>query len=262
MIPLMLLGLGLIFGSFVNALVWRLKKRRNWLSERSECPHCHHVLAPKDLVPVLSWLMLRGKCRYCKHPIEDSPLTELALPALFLLSYYAWPTELVGAGLFSFICWLVFLIAFLALTIYDLRWYLLPDKIVYPLNAAAFAQQFIVAVAYGGGWAHLVQALGGALVVSGLFYVLFQVSNGSWIGGGDVKLGIALGLLAGDPMRAVLLLFIASVGGMLASLPLVFNGKAKRKTQIPFGPFLILGLIITRLFGAQLINWYAGLFGG
>ena len=75
---------GLAFGSFVNALVWRIRHKRDFVSERSECTHCHHVLAWNDLIPVLSWLMLRGKCRYCHKKIDDSPVVEVTTAALFL----------------------------------------------------------------------------------------------------------------------------------------------------------------------------------
>src|SRR6185369_16739060 len=100
MIVFVLVLLGLIFGSFINALVYRIHAGRNWVSERSECMSCHHPLAAKDLIPVFSWLYLRGKCRYCKKPIPDSPIVELALPALFVVSYLLWTTPLDGRALF------------------------------------------------------------------------------------------------------------------------------------------------------------------
>src|SRR4029079_16791155 len=98
MILFLLVVFGLVFGSFINALVWRLHAGRDWVKERSECTHCHHPLAPKDLVPVISWLWLRGRCRYCHKPIDDSPLVELAVPFLFVLSYCFWPMPLAGVG--------------------------------------------------------------------------------------------------------------------------------------------------------------------
>ncbi|MEK7153488.1 MAG: prepilin peptidase, partial [Patescibacteria group bacterium] len=208
--------------------------------------------------PVLSWLFLGGKCRYCHKPIEDSPLVELALPLLFVLSYYLWPTVFEGSGMFEFMAWLIFLTGFLALTVYDLRWFLLPNNLVFPLIALAVAQVLAVA-AYESSWNVLLDAAAGAAVVSGIFYVLFQLSGGKWIGGGDVKLGIVLGLLAGGLIEGFLLLFVASVSGLLAALPLLIQGKAHRKTQLPFGPFLIVGLIVVKLFGVALIDWYSSL---
>lgn len=254
-------GLGLIFGSFVNALVWRLHEKRDWVSERSECPHCHHVLAPKDLIPVVSYLMLKGKCRYCKKPIQDTPLTELATPALFILSYLCWPTNFQGVGLFEFIVWLVFLIGFVALAAYDLRWYLLPNKMVFPLVALAVVQILVQPIFYHYSWHVSLDATLGALTLSGLFYVLFQVSDGTWIGGGDVKLAIALGLLAGDPLRALLLLFFASMVGTLGALPMLIKNGMKAKLKLPFGPLLIAGMIIVELFGSSIISWYSHLAG-
>jgi leader peptidase (prepilin peptidase)/N-methyltransferase len=258
MIVLLLIALGLILGSFVNALVWRLHEGRDWVNDRSECTHCHHKLAAADLIPVFSWVMLGGKCRYCHEKIEDSPLVELALPALFVLSFYFWPVVLEGSGMFEFVAWLIFLTGFLALTVYDLRWYLLPNKVVFPLVVLAATQVVAVAL-YERDWHVLVDGVAGALVVSGIFYVLFHVSNEKWIGGGDVKLGLVLGLLAGGLIEGFLLLFIASLAGLLAAIPPLVQGKAHRKMQLPFGPFLIIGLIVVKLFGVDIIDWYNSL---
>lgn len=261
MIVLLLVGLGLIFGSFVNALVWRLHEKRNWVNERSECSNCHHLLAAKDLIPVVSWLWLRGKCRYCGHIIEDSPLVELTTALLFVISYAAWPLPLHGAGLFQFVAWLGFIIFFMTLVVYDLRWFLLPNKVVYPLIGVVAAATLAIPIFFQGDW-HSVLASGiGALVLSGLFYVLFQISDGAWIGGGDVKLAIALGIIAGGPLEVVLLLFFASLSGILFSVPQMLKSKRASMTmKVPFGPFLILGTVIVQLYGARMIDWYTQLF--
>ncbi len=259
MILAMLVVLGLCFGSFVNALVWRLHAGRDFVSERSECFSCHHQLAPKDLVPVLSWLALRGKCRYCHKPIPDSPIVELLLPLAFLLSYIFWPTPLAGVSLFQFVLWLIFLIGFTALAVYDLKWFLLPNKIVFPLIALAVLQVLGSWLLFGGSWHTMLSSVIGAAVISGLFYGLFMVSGGKWIGFGDVKLAIALGLLAGGALQSLLLLFIASLCGMLIALPLVLSGKAGRKSHLPFGPLLIIGMFVVQLWGTTIINWYTRL---
>jgi len=258
MIPLLLIVLGLMLGSFVNAFVWRWHEKRNWVSERSECSHCHHKLGPLDLVPVFSWLFLKGKCRYCHKKIEDSPLVEITLPSLFLLSYFCWPLQLHGVGLTQFAFWLIFLVIFLALAVYDIRWFLLPDKIVFPAIGLAIIQIVVVAVQQKNFNGFIGAALG-MLAVGGLFYIIFQISKGKWIGGGDVKLGLALGILAGGLLQGFLLLFFASVAGLLAALPMLVKGKANRKTHLPFGPFLIVGLIVVKLFGTAIVAWYTGL---
>lgn len=258
MVLLLLIGLGLILGSFINAFVWRFHEGKDWVRGRSECTHCHHQLATKDLIPVLSWVWLRGKCRYCKAKIDDNPLPELALPLLYVLSYIYWPFVLEGWGLTVFVMWCVFLVGFVILAVYDFKWFLLPDKIVFPLVGLAVLYVLLLAV-HRADPKVILSAIGGAVVVSGTFYVLFQISKGKWIGGGDVKLGLVLGLLAGGILEGFLLLFVASVAAMLVTLPQLIQGRAHRKSHVPFGPFLILGLIVVVLFGNDLLNWYTGL---
>jgi prepilin signal peptidase PulO-like enzyme (type II secretory pathway) len=274
--------LGLCFGSFINALNWRLHaqaeregrgakkapKREPTSAElsmvkgRSMCSHCHHPLAPKDLVPLFSWLWLRGKCRYCKHRIEDSPLIELFLPVLFVVSYLCWPYDFTAQGIFLLICWLVALVGLLALLAYDLRWMLLPNKIVFPLIGLGVVQVLVRWLVFDEGIASIGQALISVAIAGGIFYVLFHLSDGSWIGGGDVKLGYALGLLIGSGTLAGLMLFIASVLGILASLPGMLQRKLSVKSRIPFGPCLIVATIIVVLFGQSLLDAYWQLLDG
>lgn len=259
MIVLLLIAFGLIFGSFVNALVWRLRHKKDWVKGRSECSLCHHPLAPKDLVPVFSWLLLGGKCRYCHKPIQDSPLVELSLAILFVVSYWFWPQPLAGVGLYHFIFWLVFLVGFMALAVYDLKWFLLPDVIVFPLIGLAVVRLAGGLLFFDQTWLGAASSVLGAGVMSGLFLLIFVASKGKWIGFGDVKLAIVLGLLAGGALPALLTLFVASVIGSVASLPLVIAGKANRKSHLPFGPMLIAGLIVVVLFGQAMIDWYTNL---
>lgn len=271
--------LGLIFGSFVNAFVWRLHERdaaegqgsRNKqpkqdlsiLTGRSMCTHCGHELAAYDLVPVLSYLCLRGKCRYCGKPIEDTPLAELLTAALFVISYLWWPYSLQGSGVSGgkvlFVVWLVFLVGFVALALYDLRWYLLPDRIVYPLIVLALLQVVFRLAVYRSGWSGVGEAVWGVLLTAGLFLAIFELSNGAWIGFGDVKLAIVLGLLVGGPLKALLMLFVASLLGSLVAIPLLLGGKATARTPLPFGPFLLTATVVAVLFGSHLSAWYAGL---
>lgn len=231
---------------------------------RSVCIHCGHTLAWYDLLPVLSWLQIRGKCRYCHKPISwQYPVVELATAAMFVLSYVCWPTgDPLASGLqsfLSFVVWLVVLVGFVALVVYDLRWMLLPNRIVYPLIIlAGVLALYNVTVATDS-----IQALQdmvlGILVAGGLFWGVFTVSRGKWIGGGDVKLGLLAGLLLADPFKAFLMLLIASLGGTLVVLPGLLAGRLTRTSHIPFGPFLIAAIIVTMLFGQGIIDWYRNL---
>lgn len=275
-----LIVVGLALGSFVNALVWRIheqeaitdKKRPSQTDTarlqrlsitkgRSMCLSCGHELAAKDLIPVISWLWLRGTCRYCGARIPDTPAAELAVPALLLISYIWWPWQLISlSGWLVFGLWAVCVVGFVALALYDLRWYLLPNRIVFPLIGVALA--FRVLLGLGADSDHLavwLSGLWGALLLAGLFYLLFVISHEQWIGGGDVKLAVVLGLLAGGPLAVFLLLFLASTTGTLAAAPLVLQGKPLRHLKIPFGPFLILATIMTVLFGSPILDWYTGL---
>jgi len=263
--------LGLAFGSFVNALVWRIYKQENAKSKnsrqkysiskgRSMCPHCGHRLAAKDLVPVISWLSLRGKCRYCHKPISRQyPLVELSTALLFVGSYLFWPEDLAApVNLVIFITWLISLTGLAALFVYDVKYMLLPNKIVFPLMAVAGAGVLVKALLLGSV-APLTAGFFGLLVGGGIFYVLFQVSSGKWIGGGDVKLGFALGILVGGPLMAFIMLLLASLLGSVFSLPLMLRKRLHAKSKIPFGPFLIAGTLITKLFGATVIDLYTNL---
>ncbi len=271
MIILVLVLLGLALGSFVNALVWRVHKQlsskkalnRGYsiVTGRSMCPKCKHTLSSIDLIPVLSFALLRGKCRYCKKPIEDTPIPEITLPALFVLSYAAWPYGFDFAGKVQFGLWVLMLVGLLALVIYDVRWYLLPNRVVFPLIVIVIAQILLLAMLKDDTKSLLFGSLWGFLTGGGIFWLIYQVSGGKWIGGGDVKLGWMLGLLLGGPSASLLMIFLASVLGSVVAIPLLATGKATRTTRLPFGPFLIASSIIVYLFGSTLIAQYKRLYG-
>jgi prepilin signal peptidase PulO-like enzyme (type II secretory pathway) len=261
MIILVLVLLGLCLGSFTNALVWRMheRKTRSILTGRSVCPNCHHQLGFWDLIPVFSWLALKGKCRYCHKPYDDTPFAELLVPLIFVLSYLYWPYGWQLAGTLQFGLWLATVVGFVALTVYDMRWQLLPNKLVYPVGFLAIGQLVIMTWA-----AHSLIPVAGAaigvLFLGGLFYALFQISGGRWIGGGDVRLGTVIGILVGGPANAILVLFIASVLGTITASPSLLKRKSRLNRRIAFGPFLIAAAVIVYLFGTSLVAWYKNRF--
>ena len=254
----MLALLGLCFGSFANAAVWRLKTKKDIVHDRSECVHCHHKLSAADLVPVFSWLWLRGKCRYCKKPISPQyPLVEAVVALYFVGSYLVWPVALGNTyHVFEFILWLVYGVALAILFVYDLRWQILPDRLVKPLIALGSIQ--FVARAFNEQWtferffAELLLAL---LAIAGLYWVLHTVSKGAWVGYGDVKLGVFMGLVLGWE-NALFALFAANLIGVLFILPGLATGKLSRKSKVPFGPFLILAFVLAGLFGDTITRVY------
>lgn len=274
MIIVILIILGLAFGSFVNALVWRIyqqslpeQKRVSSNAElsiikgRSMCPGCRHSLAWYDLLPLLSWISLAGRCRYCKKCISPQyPIVEALTAMLFVTSYLLWPDNLdTSVAVSVFAIWLAATVGFVALVIYDIRWMLLPNKIVFPL--VGFGLMAVILRTYESPniFGTIMSALGGFAVAGGIFYVVYQISNGKWIGGGDVKLGFALGLLLGSPLLAFLMLFFASLIGLVVAIPGIFLKKSKLNSKLPFGPFLIVATIIVMLVGQRILDWYMGI---
>ncbi len=273
MIIAALLVVGLCLGSFVNALVWRLheqetetdkkKPNKKYLKDlsistgRSMCPDCHHTLGVHDLLPVVSWLSVGGKCRYCRRPISwQYPVVELATAGLFIASWLWWPLAVSGLQAVVFGAWLLLVTGLMALTVYDIKWMLLPDRIVYPLGAIALIMAVASVANHQNSTQAIINELLAVVIGGGLFYVLYQVSNGKWIGGGDVKLGWLLGLVVGTPAQAMLFIFIAAVLGTGLALPLLVSGKLRNNSVIPFGPLLISGAIISVLFGGSILAWY------
>ncbi len=289
MLLVILFGYGVIFGSFINALVWRLheqavlvinrkrsqnqnqsqKQTTNYKLQttnysifrgRSMCPKCKHVLGVKDLVPVFSWLSLRGKCRYCKKPISiQYPLVELLTGLLFTIFSLGWPFSLSGLHLVWFLYGLVYLVFFMALAVYDVKWFLLPDRLVFPLIAIA-ASQVVITSLRQQSLSELWLPVAGAGLFFGLFWGIYQLSAGKWIGGGDVKLAAALGLIVGGPLEAMMVLFVASLLGTMVSIPLLLQEKNGLHQHIPFGPYLLAGCLAVVLYGDRLTEWYTGLF--
>jgi prepilin signal peptidase PulO-like enzyme (type II secretory pathway) len=259
LISVYLAVLGLIFGSFANAAVWRLKKKKDIVKDRSECIHCHHKLSWMDLIPVLSWVLLRGKCRYCKKNISPQyPLVELAVAAYFVGSFLFWPTDLsLWYYQAQFILWLIYGVGLAVLFVYDLRWFLLPDRVVYPLIGLGLIDALIrvSVIDQGGVGAAVVDLVLSVLAIGGFYGALYFISKGRWIGFGDVKLGVFMGLVLGWE-QAIVAIMVANVVGFLVILPGLLTKKLSSTSRVPFGPYLIIGFIAAGLFGHALIDWY------
>lgn len=277
--------LGLCMGSFAGATVWRLRARQliedkasgekvdkaelaalrpitkaKLNRDRSHCLHCGHRLAWFDLVPLFSWISLRGKCRYCRKPIGwFEPLIELGTAALFVVSYLFWPDPLGTPGsIVQFGLWLIAGVMLVILFAYDLKWFLLPDAVTYPFIGLAvlIALLHIIILSPAAALPSLLNLAVAAVILSGIYFVIWIVSKGQWIGFGDVKLGLGLALLLGDWQLAFLALFAANFIGCIIVIPGMLAGKITKTTRVPFGPLLILGGIIALLFGRHILDFY------
>jgi leader peptidase (prepilin peptidase)/N-methyltransferase len=254
--------LGTIFGSFMLVVVDRTKTGRDFVKTRSACEYCKHTLGAMDLVPVLSWASTGGKCRYCHKKLSSSyPLTELFLGLAFVASYVFWPYDLsVGYNIALLVVWLSALVVMCGLFIYDLRWFLLPNKLVYPLIAISIVWVGVLAINPDIDSPTALDYALSLLVSSGFFYLLSIFSKGRWIGDGDIRLGVAIGLFTGGWAQSWLVIFVASVVGVLSVVPGMFKRKKSvKKTikmKIPFGPLLLIGLFLVVLFGSTVVDWY------
>jgi prepilin signal peptidase PulO-like enzyme (type II secretory pathway) len=278
----LLVALGLCFGSFVEAWTWRVREQDKETTStkhrpsskkhpknddlsivkgRSMCADCKHTLAWYDLLPLVSWLSLKGRCRYCRRPIGwQAPVLEVGMATAFVFSYHFWPLPLHSSAILDgyvvFALWLVALIVLVALLVYDLRWMLLPNRMV-AILCGITALYAALRLSSSPHLLHdLVMLLLALLFLPGLFWLLYQVSAGRWIGGGDVKLAVPLSLLVARPELAFLVLFLASVGGSVIGVPLMMISKQGRGMKLPFGPFLITGTVVAVLFGTSMITWY------
>jgi leader peptidase (prepilin peptidase) / N-methyltransferase len=250
--------IGACMGSFVGAYVYRLKHNINWVKGRSICEHCKHQLKAKDLIPVISWLQLKGKCRYCHKKVGKAAiLLEITGAALFGVAGYFWPSSISSPlTQFMFVTWLIILVSMIAMSYYDILWMEIPDKTVLPMLALAILRIFVTSISSNDGAEVIKSAVLAIAVGGGLFYAIFAVSNGRWIGGGDVKLGFLLGALLMKPFAAAMMIFLSSFFGTVFILPMILRKQITGRTRIPFGPFLMFSAYFMSLFGVEVIEAY------
>lgn len=243
--------LGLIMGSAVSALSWRLPRRRSWVQGRSACPKCNSPLGARDLIPLLSFVLSRGRCRHCGAVIAwRYPVTELACAAWALLVYrhVGWSPALPWLGLWGFLLIALFWI--------DLDFQLLPDALTFPGTLIAVAASLTLP----GGARH---ALLGMVAGSGMLWLLawayLRARKVEGMGGGDIKLAAMFGAVLGWKLT-LLTLFLAALCGSLWGAWLVSRGQGSGKTALPFGTLLAPAAMIAFLWGDGWIRSYVGLF--
>jgi leader peptidase (prepilin peptidase)/N-methyltransferase len=250
--------LGLFIGSFLNVVIYRLHRQESFVKGYSKCLFCNHRLYTQDLVPLFSYLFLRGRCRYCQQRFSKQyPLVELATGLVFFLSFYYLFPDLSLVGLtwstgFQLLYFWAIGSFLLIIFVYDLKYYLILDKVILPAVILACLGSLLS----GHGLFNILLA---ALVGGGFFLLQFVLSRGRWIGGGDIRLGVLLGILLGWP-QVLVALFLAYVVGSLIAVGLLLVNKKKWGDKIPFGTFLSLAAWLVLLYGQTIIDWYWGLF--
>ncbi|MBW4079021.1 MAG: prepilin peptidase [Acidobacteria bacterium] len=245
--------LGLAVGSFSNVIIYRVPRHLSIVRPRSACPNCHHAIAERDNIPVISWVLLHGRCRHCHSPISVRyPLVELSTGILFGLT--AWR---VGAHL-DLVAYLILVAALVSLALIDLEQLLLPRSIVYPTLFAVAGWLLVCAVHYGQ-WHRLAVAAICAVSWFALFFALNFFSPRS-LGFGDVRLSLVLGLALGWLGVGVVFIgfFASNLIGAVVGLSLIAAKKRTRDEPIPYGVYLAAGTIVAILLGPVLLaHWHS-----
>ena len=250
---------GLIVGSFLNCVVYRLEIGGSFLKGRSFCPHCKHELSWQDLIPVFSLLFLKGKCRYCQQKISlQYPLVELATGVLFVLIFYFWLSGFgwsVSVGIWELMYLFIVSGLMIVIFVYDLKHFIIPDRIIYPAIVVAFLYSIFYSLFIIHNPEFLVQTLSSAFGAALFFLLIVLVSRGRWMGVGDIKLAFFMGLFLGWP-NILVALFLAFLVGAVIGAILMLLKKKTLKSEIPFGPFLVAGTFLALFLGEKLIHWY------
>ena len=246
--------IGLCIGSFIDCLVWRLNRKKTILG-RSICPQCKKKIAWYDNIPLISFIILRGRCRHCKKKISfQYPLVELATGILFVIVWLRLNNTsdfVLQTSYLLLLRDLIFISILIVIFIYDLRWYLILDIITVPAMALALVLNFFLGF-------NCLNLLIAAAIGGGFFLLQYVVSRGKWIGGGDIRLGVLMGLMLGYP-QIIVALMLAYILGSIVGIMLLAAKKKQWSSQIPFGAFLSAATVVVLLWGEKILDWYLGI---
>ncbi|MBM7660652.1 leader peptidase (prepilin peptidase)/N-methyltransferase [Bacillus mesophilus] len=241
--------LGTVLGSFYNVVGLRLPLKKSIIAPRSSCTLCQTPLTPLQLIPVLSYLLNAGKCLHCKGRISFIyPIVEFLTGSLFVLAFIVigWEFELWVA--------LAFISLLMIILVSDLSYMVIPDKVVAFFTILFLTESLFNHYSLSPLWNSLL----GAATGLGLLAVIILISKGG-MGGGDMKLFGVIGLVLG--WELVLLAFFLStfIGTIVGMLGLI-TGRIKRQQPFPFGPFIVIGSLITYFWGNEIISLYIQVF--
>jgi prepilin signal peptidase PulO-like enzyme (type II secretory pathway) len=260
----------LFIGSFFGVLIDRIYRGEQFVHGHSYCESCKHQLQTLDLVPLFSYLFLGGKCRYCKAKIPWwLPLTELITattlttvlffvnnsPAPFVKVFFNPPYPVLNLA--EIIVALVIASVFILIFITDAKYMVIPDvylyalALLYPLYFAFFKLQFTTIQ----NWTIFKDDLIAAAILALFFAAIHYGSRKRAMGDGDIYLAAIIGLYLGTQLSLVMW-FMAFLTGAVFGVILLLSKKKKMKSAVPFGPFLILGMVIAILYGSNLLNLY------
>lgn len=264
MFELIIFVTGLFIGSFLGVLVDRIPKKQNVIKGRSHCDKCKKELGLLDLIPILSFIFLRGKCRYCQTKLPlFYPVIEISTGIMFVLTYifvisnfkFLISNQIQNSNsliinplsLIPLLYYLFMIASFIVIFFTDLKYGIIPDKIVVPAILVTFL--WLIINQQSTIINHLFSATGVFLFFLIISYVFYMLTKKQSMGGGDIKLSFLLGLFLGFPGILVALYLAFLTGGIIAIILIIWKKKAFSKDTLPFGPFLITGAVISLFFG-------------
>ena len=253
--------LGAAIGSFLSVVIHRLpKKEKGILKGRSHCPQCRQKLKVRDLIPILSYLTLYGRCRYCGKRIPIIyPLLEITTALAFFFAFHV--SHILSfsatANLHEFnllqLPYLILLFIYFGILIftffYDILYLEVADRVLVPGIILALTATILPQTP------HVVDALLGALIGFSFFGLQILISKGKWLGGGDLRIALFMGLILGWKML-ILGLILSYFVGSIISIIVIITKKGGLKTRIPFAPFLVIGTVLALFYGQTILNWY------
>ena len=244
--------IGLCFGSFINAWLWRTRMSLAIRNTRSECPVCRKKILWYDNVPIFSFIFLKGKCRSCNAGISwQYPVVEVCTGILFLLAAIYHQVDVVGISLLL-VRDLAILFFLFCVFLYDLKYQEILDR----FTTIPAIILFFLTLLFGSKSAESMGA--GIGIGAGFFLIQFLISKGRWVGGGDIRMGFLMGVILGSPL-VILALLLAYMGGAIVGIVLILLKQKNMKSEVPFGVFLSAATVITMFYGASILRWYISL---
>ena len=282
---------GTVLGSFLNLVSDRVVKGGKIVADHSKCDSCGKKLKAFNLIPVISFLWQKGKCSFCKtglswyYPFSEI-LSGLLLVLAAILSKFSFLDVFSSDRIVGFLFLAVVFSFFEILLLTDLKYLLIPDKIVLPAiifvalfhitSTAVTLYEYRVRLQSDDFGRYLLKVgffedqvwaavrslgynFGSAIAIMLFLFFIVWVTRGRGMGGGDIRLGLLVGLVNGFPYN-LLAVFLGFFIGAVVSIGLVLTRKKTLKSVVPFGPFLILGSLICFVWGSEILNWYLNLF--
>ena len=242
------LVLGALWGSFANVCIYRLPLEKGVVSGRSFCPNCKKLITWKDNIPIISFLFLKGKCRYCNKKISSQYLLVEAMSVLLFLIIYI----LYGLSITTLLL-LILSLSFLIIFFIDFKHYIIPNVLTFSMMSLGFIKSFLPGLhpMFPNYINSFIGGIFGYGIIWSIIFFYKQVRKKEGMGLGDAKLLSAIGFWFGW-FSIPFVIFLSSIIALLSVAPSLINKSKKFSSQIPFGPYIILGTLIYLIFESNI----------